>query len=62
LKQPADAAGQLDWDVHFVDNTIVRAHQHAASARKGRPRPRRLGGAKGASAPRSTAVKALVSS
>jgi hypothetical protein len=34
LKQQADAAGQLDWEVHFVDRTIVRAYQHAAGAKK----------------------------
>ena len=26
--------GELDWDVHFVDSTIVSAHQHAAGAKK----------------------------
>ncbi len=30
----ADAAGDIDW-VASVDSTIVRAHQHAAGARKG---------------------------
>ncbi len=30
----ADAAGDIDWLV-AVDSTIVRAHQHAAGARKG---------------------------
>lgn len=30
----ADAAGDIDWLVS-VDSTIVRAHQHAAGARKG---------------------------
>ncbi|MGV9601875.1 IS5 family transposase [Streptosporangium sandarakinum] len=30
-----DAIGQVDWSVICVDSTIVRAHQHAASARKG---------------------------
>jgi transposase len=30
----ADAAGAVDWMVS-VDSTIVRAHQHAAGARKG---------------------------
>jgi transposase len=28
----ADRRGQLDWDTHDVDGTIVRAHQHAAGA------------------------------
>jgi transposase len=30
----ADAKGEVDWDLHFVDATIVRAHQHAAGARR----------------------------
>jgi len=40
LKQQADAAGQLDWQIHFVDSTIVRAHQHAAGAKKGLRKPK----------------------
>lgn len=35
LQQQADAAGELDWEVHFVDGTTVRAHQHAAGAKGG---------------------------
>ena len=35
VQQQADAAGQLDWAVHYVDGTVVRAHQHAAGAKKG---------------------------
>jgi transposase len=35
LQRLADCQGQLDWSVHFVDSTIVRAHQHAAEARGG---------------------------
>ncbi len=35
LQQEADAAGELEWEVHYVDGTIVRAHQHAAGAKKG---------------------------
>ncbi|GCD39574.1 transposase [Streptomyces chrestomyceticus JCM 4735] len=31
-----DAAGRIDWDVP-VDSTAVRAHQHAAGARKAPP-------------------------
>jgi transposase len=30
----SDAIGEIDWEV-VVDATIVRAHQHAAGARKG---------------------------
>jgi transposase len=33
LQARADAAGLIDWDVS-VDSTIVRAHQHAAGARR----------------------------
>jgi len=35
LQSQQDAAGAVDWEVHFVDGTIVRAHQHAAGAKKG---------------------------
>ncbi|GAA1287855.1 hypothetical protein GCM10009579_58870 [Streptomyces javensis] len=35
----ADAAGDIEWLVS-VDSTIVRAHQHAAGARKGGSAPR----------------------
>lgn len=31
-----DAVGRIDWDVS-VDSTVVRAHQHAAGARKAPP-------------------------
>ena len=34
LQALADARGKLDWSLHFVDATIVRAHQHAAGARR----------------------------
>ncbi|WP_442809729.1 hypothetical protein [Streptomyces sp. SR27] len=34
----ADAAGDVDW-LMSVDSAVVRAHQHAAGARKGAPRP-----------------------
>jgi transposase len=34
----ADAAGQIDWFVHHVDSTIIRAHQHAAGAKGGQHR------------------------
>jgi transposase len=27
--------GELDWEVHYLDATIVRAHQHAAGAKGG---------------------------
>lgn len=39
LQAEADADGRLDWVCHFVDSTVVRAHQHAAGAKKGATRP-----------------------
>ncbi len=35
LQAEADAAGELDWALHFLDGATVRAHQHAAGAKKG---------------------------
>jgi transposase len=46
LQQQADADGTLDWTLHFVASTIVRAHQHAAGANKGTQRPRHSAGVK----------------
>jgi hypothetical protein len=37
LTHAAKTAGNLDWDVHYVDGTTVRAHQHAAGAKKATP-------------------------
>src|SRR4051795_4975238 len=34
LQARADAQGQVGWELHFLDSTVVRAHQHAAGARK----------------------------
>jgi len=28
LQQRADNEGRIDWEVRFVDATVVRAHQH----------------------------------
>ena len=54
VQTQADAAGQIDWHIHYVDGTIVRAHQHAAGAKGGTRRRKRLATAKAASQPRST--------
>jgi len=59
LQAAADAEGRLDWSLHFVDGTTVRAHPHAAGApKKGGPpasRPTTPSAARGAaSRPRST--------
>lgn len=34
LQQQADMKGTLEWGLHYVDGTIIRAHQHAAGARR----------------------------
>ena len=36
LQQQADANGRIDWEVHFADSTVIRAHQHAAGAKGGK--------------------------
>jgi transposase len=40
LQARSDAEGHLDWDAHLVDATVVRAHQHAAGAKKRLPMSR----------------------
>jgi transposase len=61
LQAAAEAAGEIDWDLHHVDATVIRAHQHAAGARRDgamggvRRRPgRRWGAARAASRPSCT--------
>jgi len=47
LQQVADTLGRLDWGVHHVDGTTIRAHQHAAEARGGDPETEALGRGRG---------------
>jgi transposase len=54
IQQQADAARQIDWELHFVDGTVIRAHQHAAGAKGGTRRLRRSAAARAASPPKST--------
>ncbi len=35
LQQQADHEGKLNWDIHFVDGSVIRAHQQAAGAKRG---------------------------
>jgi len=42
LQQKAGGEGRIDWEVHYVDGTVVRAHQHAAGAKKGTRRTMKL--------------------
>jgi transposase len=53
LQAAADARGDLDWSLHFLDGTTIRAHPHAAGAKKGAATGRSAG-AGAASAPSST--------
>jgi transposase len=39
VQQNADRRGEVEWAIHFVDGSIVRAHQHAAGAKKGATKP-----------------------
>jgi transposase len=55
LKRDADAKGELDWAVHFVDSSNVRAHQHAAGAKKGATKPSAAAAAAGV--PSSTSAR-----
>ena len=54
VQRQADAAGEADWELHFVDGTVIRAHQHAAGAQGGTRKRRRSGAARAASRPRFT--------
>jgi transposase len=62
VQRQADAAGQVDWTVHFVDGTVVRAHQHAAGAKGGTRRPKRSARARAASRRRSTSARRAAAS
>jgi transposase len=62
VQQQADAAGAIDWSLHFVDGTVIRAHQHAAGAKGGTKPPRRSGAARAGSAPRSTSARRAAAS
>ena len=53
LQEQADAVGKLDWDKHYVDGTVIRAHQHAAGA-KGGPRKQRASAVSRVASPRSS--------
>src|SRR5436309_12130529 len=61
LQAEADARGELDWSLHFLDGTVIRAHQHAAGAKKGAgTKPSAAAGA--ASPPNSTSGPSVAAS
>jgi transposase len=37
VQQQSHIRGKVNWEVHYVDGTMVRAHQHAAGAIGGKP-------------------------
>lgn len=39
IQAEEDAAQNVDWDLHFVDGSVVRAHSCAAGAKRGRTKP-----------------------
>jgi len=49
VQTQGDAEGRLDWSVHFMDGTVIRAHQHAAGAKGGTLKRKPWGGARGGS-------------
>ena len=55
LQEAADERGEVDWDLHCLDTTSIRAHQHAAGGKKGATMP--WDAAAGDSAPSSTSVQ-----
>src|SRR5918998_1983806 len=47
LQEQADEDGLLDWEIHYVDGTVIRAHQHAAGAAGTEPASEALGRSQG---------------
>src|SRR3954470_14758699 len=47
VQTEADAEGKLDWSVHYLDGTVIRAHQPAAGAKGGDPAQEALGRSQG---------------
>ena len=62
VQRQADAAGQVDWSVHFVDGSVIRAHQHAAGAKGGTQRRRPSATARAAFRPRCTSARRAMAS
>ena len=41
VQSEADEQGEIDWEIHLLDGTVIRALQHAAGAKKQMPTPKR---------------------
>ena len=66
VQAEADARGELDWTLHFLDGTTVRAHPHAAGAKRGAATgrsaaPAAAGGPSSTSAPSAAASRSASS-
>jgi transposase len=57
VQAQGDAEGRLDWSIHFLDGTVIRAHQHAAGAKGGTLQQRRWAGARAGSARKSISAR-----
>ncbi len=47
LQALANRKGELDWTIHYVDGTVIRAHQHAAGGKKNGAEEEKLGRSRG---------------
>ncbi|MGL5804493.1 MAG: IS5 family transposase [Xenococcaceae cyanobacterium] len=47
LQTMADKGKRLDWEVHYVDGSVIRAHQHAAGGKKRGEEEEQLGRCRG---------------
>jgi transposase len=47
VQREEDRAGRVDWEVQFVDSSVVRAHQHAAGAKGGAAKRKRAAAVRG---------------
>lgn len=47
LQSQADGRGHIAWETHYLDSTVVRAHQHAAGAKLSTPVEEALGRSQG---------------
>lgn len=47
LQSQGDLQNEIDWEIHFVDGGIVRAHQHASGAKKSTQTDEALGRSQG---------------
>jgi transposase len=52
LQKAADASGQVRWAIHYLDSSVIHAHQHAAGAKGGSQQGKGLDIVKVGSVPR----------